>query len=55
MAGNKSGMSRENRAHLKDEIQSLLSSIGTESHNDLVVVLKFLKKLGLKVHMTLKK
>lgn len=37
MAANKSGMSRENRAHLKDEIQSLLSSIGTESHNDLVV------------------
>lgn len=37
MAGNKSGMSRENRAHLRDEIQSLLSSIGTESHNDLVV------------------
>ncbi len=34
---NKSGMSRENRAHLKDEIQSLLSSIGTESHDNLVI------------------
>ena len=33
----KSGMSRENRAHLKDEIQSLLSSIGTETHDNLVV------------------
>jgi hypothetical protein len=34
---NKSGMSRENRAHLKDEIQSLLSSIGTENHDNLVI------------------
>jgi hypothetical protein len=36
MAG-KSGMSRENRAHLRDEIQALLGSIGTESHNDMVI------------------
>jgi hypothetical protein len=34
---NKSGMSRENRAHLKDEIQSLLNSIGTDNHDDLVI------------------
>lgn len=34
---NKSGMSRENRAHLKDEIQSLLSSIGTDNHDNLVI------------------
>ena len=37
MAGSKAGMSRENRAHLKDEIQSLLGSIGTENHNDMIV------------------
>lgn len=38
MAGSKkSGMSRENRAHLKDEIQSLLGSIGTTTHDDMVV------------------
>lgn len=37
MSSNKAGMSRENRAHLRDEIQSLLGSIGTEKHNDMVV------------------
>jgi hypothetical protein len=37
MAGNKPGISRENRAHLRDEIQSLLGSIGTETHNDMIV------------------
>jgi hypothetical protein len=37
MAANKSGMSRENRAHLRDEIQSLLGSIGTETHNDMII------------------
>jgi len=37
MGSNKSGMSRENRAHLRDEIQSLLGSIGTESHGDMVI------------------
>jgi hypothetical protein len=36
-AGKKSGMSRENRAHLRDEISSLLQSIGTETHDDMVV------------------
>jgi hypothetical protein len=33
----KSGMSRENRAHLRDEIQSLLGSIGAETHGDMIV------------------
>jgi hypothetical protein len=37
MNNGKSGISRENRAHLRDEIQSLLGSINTENHNDLVV------------------
>jgi hypothetical protein len=37
MADKKAGMSRENRKHLRDEIQSLLGSIGTETQNDLVV------------------
>lgn len=37
MAKQKPGMSRENRAHLRDEIQSLLSSIGQENHQELVV------------------
>ena len=36
MAG-KSGMSRENRAHLRDEISSLLGSIGTEDHSNFVI------------------
>jgi hypothetical protein len=36
-AGKKSGMSRENRAHLRDEISSLLQSIGTETHGDMIV------------------
>jgi hypothetical protein len=36
-AGKKPGMSRENRAHLRDEISSLLQSIGTETHDDMVV------------------
>ena len=36
-AGKKGGISREDRAHLKDEIGALLQSIGTESHNDMVV------------------
>ncbi|CAB4159181.1 hypothetical protein UFOVP699_70 [uncultured Caudovirales phage] len=36
-ANNKSGISRENRAHLKDEISALLQSIGTESHSDMVI------------------
>ena len=31
------GMGKENRRHLKDEIQSLLSSIGQENQNDLVL------------------
>lgn len=30
-------MSKESRRHLKDEIQSLLSSIGSENQNDLVI------------------
>lgn len=37
MADKKAGMSKENRRHLKDEIQSLLSSIGTGNQNDLVI------------------
>lgn len=37
MADNKAGMGRENRRHLRDEISSLLSSIGSETQNDLVV------------------
>ncbi len=37
MGSNKSGMSRENRAHLRDEIQSLLGSIGTDSHDSMIV------------------
>lgn len=37
MAKQKPGMGRENRAHLRDEIQSLLSSIGQENHEELVV------------------
>lgn len=37
MAKQKPGMSRENRAHLRDEISSLLSSIGQENHEELVV------------------
>ncbi|NBU48151.1 MAG: hypothetical protein EBS34_12085, partial [Flavobacteriales bacterium] len=37
MGSNKSGMSRENRAHLRDEIQSLLGSIGTDSHDNMVI------------------
>lgn len=37
MAKQKPGMSRENRAHLRDEIQSLLGSIGQENHEELVV------------------
>lgn len=37
MSSNKSGMSRENRAHLRDEIQSLLGSIGAESHESMIV------------------
>lgn len=36
MAG-KSGMSRENRAHLRDEISSLLGSIGSEEHSNFVI------------------
>jgi hypothetical protein len=36
MAG-KSGMSRENRAHLRDEISSLLGSIGSEDHSNFVI------------------
>ena len=34
---NEKGMGKENRRHLKDEIQSLLSSIGQENQNDLVL------------------
>jgi hypothetical protein len=37
MSKEKEGMSRENRRHLRDEIQSLLSSIGQENQNDLVL------------------
>lgn len=37
MAKGKSGMSPENRRHLKDEISSLLSAIGQETHTDMVV------------------
>jgi uncharacterized Zn finger protein len=37
MSKESGGMSRENRRHLKDEIQSLLSSIGQENQNDLVL------------------
>ena len=37
MAKQKPGMSRENRAHLRDEISSLLNSIGQENHEELVV------------------
>ena len=37
MGSNKAGMGRENRAHLRDEIQSLLGSIGTETHGDMVI------------------
>lgn len=37
MSKEKKGMSPENRRHLKDEIQSLLSSIGQENQNDLVI------------------
>ena len=37
MSDQKSGMSRENRRHLKDEIQALLGSLNTENQNDLVV------------------
>lgn len=36
MAG-KPGMSKENRAHLRDEISSLLGSIGTEENSNFVV------------------
>lgn len=37
MSDKKAGMSKDARRHLKDEIQSLLSSIGTENQNDLVI------------------
>ena len=35
--GKSGGMSQENRHHLKNEISSLLSAIGQETHTDLVV------------------
>lgn len=35
--GKSGGMSRENRHHLKNEISSLLSAIGQETHTDMVV------------------
>lgn len=37
MADKKPIMSKENRKHLKDEIQSLLSTIGDQNQNDLVI------------------
>jgi hypothetical protein len=37
MGKENSGMGRENRRHLRDEIQSLLSNIGQENQNDLVL------------------
>ena len=37
MSKSNPGMGKENRRHLKDEIQSLLSSIGQENQNDLVL------------------
>lgn len=37
MSKEKKGMSPENRRHLKDEIHSLLSSIGQENQHDLVI------------------
>jgi hypothetical protein len=37
MSDKKPAMSKESRRHLKDEIQSLLSSIGSENQNDLVI------------------
>jgi hypothetical protein len=37
MAKGKGGISREDRHHLKNEISSLLSAIGQETHTDLVV------------------
>jgi len=37
MSDKKPAMSKDSRRHLKDEIQSLLSSIGSENQNDLVI------------------
>jgi gas vesicle protein len=37
MSDKKSGISKENRRHLKDEIQSLLGAISSENQNDLVL------------------
>ena len=37
MSDKKSGMSRENRTHLRDEIQSLLGTIGDQNQTDLVI------------------
>ena len=37
MAESKKGMDKENRRHLRDEISSLLNSIGQENQNDLVL------------------
>ena len=37
MSNKQGGIDKENRRHLKDEIQALLGSIGTENQNDLVI------------------
>lgn len=37
MSDKKASISKENRRHLRDEIQSLLSAVGSENQNDLVI------------------